>query len=202
MRPKLISLPALKLAGFVCRTTSRFGENFTAIPKFWQAYIHDGRMNRLLNEAFAKSRVQYGVGFPEEPETGRFEYLIGVEAKDGVCIPELYEVRELPSASYAVFSSSPAKAEKFSAEVYNTWAYIYGTWLPSSGMAMDGKGLQFELYDERILDAEEKVCDVYIPVVYARDTQRHPRQERTFAMNPPAFGRDFQSSPNTTAVNI
>jgi AraC family transcriptional regulator len=172
----------------VCRTTSRLGENFTGIPKFWQEYIHDGRMDRLLNEAFAKDRVQYGVCFPEDPETGIFEYLIGVELKEGAVVPEPYAVRELPPASYAVFPTPPANDANFSAEVYNTWAYIYGTWLPASDMAIDGKGLQFERYDERAHASEGKVCDVYVPVVYARD-EAAPLLEKYFAPSP--AGRFF-----------
>jgi AraC family transcriptional regulator len=200
MPPKLISLPVLKLAGFVCPTTSRFGENFTAIPKFWHKYINDGMMDRLQNESFVKNRTQYGVCFPEDPQTGNFEYMIGLELKKGALIPEPYEVRALPPASYAVFSSFPANEANFFAEVYNTWAYIFGTWLPSSGMAINGEGLQFELYDERAMVEKGKICDVYVPVIY-HDKAAFFREEEYFTPELSA-GRIFQSSPNTMAVNV
>jgi AraC family transcriptional regulator len=167
----MVQLQEMVLAGFMCRTTTRFGENFFAIPQFWQDYLHDGRMERLLGEDFAADTVQYGVNFPEDSQTGKFEYLIGVPVKAGAQVPGGYEVRKLPAASYAAFSSEPAEERKFSAAVYNAWAYVFGSWLPTSGMAVDGKGLQIERYDERALRASDKVCDVYVPVVAPPDTR-------------------------------
>jgi AraC family transcriptional regulator len=183
MNPSLIRLPAITLAGYVCHTTTRLGESFFIIPQFWQEYMREGKMDRLLGESFAQSRIQYGVCFPEDPVTGNFDYLIGVPAAEGTTIPKPYEVRELPAASYAVFSSTPAAEKDFSAAVYNTWAHIFGTWLPSSNMKIDGKGLQFELYDERACRETAKVCDIYIPVI-------------------PKSAPALQSSPNTAAVKV
>jgi AraC family transcriptional regulator len=187
LKPKLIRLPAMDLAGFVCHTTTRFGESFFAIPKFWQDYLHDGRMERLLGEEFAANRVQYGVNFPEDPLTGNFDYFIGVPVRNGARIPKTYKVRRLPSALYAAFSSDPAEEWNFSAAVYNTWAYVFGAWLPASGMAIDGKGLQFERYDERATRISAKICDIYVPVI------PFPAAPRV---------RVSQSSPNTIAVNV
>jgi AraC family transcriptional regulator len=183
VEPKLIRLPEMALAGYVCHTTTRFGESFFSIPQFWQAYMHEGKMDRLLGEAFAQGRVQYGVYFPEDPVTGNFDYLIGVPAAEEMAVPEPYEARILPAASFAVFSRSPAEEKNFSAAVYNTWAHIFGTWIPASGMEIDGRGLQFELYDERASRETAKVCDIYIPVMSK-------------------LAAALQSSPNTIAVKV
>lgn len=205
MRPKLIRLPALRLAGFVCSTTTRFGENFTAIPKFWRAYLNDGRRERLWHEDFIKSTVQYGVCFPEEPITGNFQYLIGMELKEGAAVPPGYEIRELPSAAYAVFPSAPTDDAHFTAEVYNTWAYIYGWWLPQSGLYMDRRSCDFELYDGRAETETGKICDVYVPVACAPgmislpDIADAPGSAEKPAA-PPV--RSAQSSPKTTAVKV
>ena len=144
--------------------------------------MHGGKMERLLEETFTQSRVQYGVYFPEDSATGHFDYLIGVPVAEGIAVPEPYEIRKLPAASYAVFSSPPAEEKNFSAAVYNTWAHIFGTWIPASGLVIDGRGLQFELYDERASRKTAKVCDIYIPVM----------------LNSAAP----QSSPNTAAVKV
>jgi AraC family transcriptional regulator len=187
VKPKLIRLPDLRLAGLVCHTTTRFGESFFAIPKFWQDYLHDGRMEGLLKEDFVADDVQYGVHFPEDPLTGKFDYLIGVPVKEGARVPEPYEVRILPSAYYTVFLSEPADEQNFSAAVYNAWAYIFGAWLPASGMAIDRKGLQFERYDERAARASAKICEIYIPVIVDPEA---------------SSAKASLSSPKTTAVNV
>jgi AraC family transcriptional regulator len=215
MKPKLIRLPALRLAGFICSTTTRFGENFTAIPKFWREYLHDGRMERLQHEDFIKSHVQYGVCFPEEPITGNFQYLIGVEVKEEAAVPLMYEVRELPPAAYAVFSSEPAAEEKFSAAVYNTWAYIYGSWLPRSGLHIDGRSCDFEFYDDRAMAETGKVCDVYVPVICTSAMTTLPDMpdklsvekqlvtgECSVTGNFPAALEFVHASPKTAAVNV
>ncbi|MDR2259082.1 MAG: GyrI-like domain-containing protein [Treponema sp.] len=210
MQPKLIRLPALRLAGFVCSTTTLFGENFTAIPKFWREYLTDGRMERLQNEDFIKSHAHYGVCFSENSTNGDFQYLIGLEVKDGAAVPPGYEARQLPPTAYAVFSTEPADAENFFSAVYNTWAYIYGFWLPKSGLHIDGRSCDFELYDDRARPETGKVCDVYVPVICAPGMTSFPPMED----EPGAgeyFGAEgyseevfesFHGSPNTTAVKV
>jgi AraC family transcriptional regulator len=209
MRPKLIRLPALRLAGFVCSTTTRFGENFTAVPKFWREYMSDGRMERLRHEGFITSTAHYGVSFPEEPITGNFQYLIGMTVRENAAVPPDYEIRELAPAAYAVFSSAPADEEHFTGEIYNTWAYIYGWWLPRSGLHMDRRSCDFEFYDARAEAETGKVCDVYVPVICAPgvttlpDVTDTPGAEESSAGAICAEPLEFaQSSPKTTAVNV
>jgi AraC family transcriptional regulator len=175
MKPKLIRLPVLRLAGFIYNTTTRFGENFAAFPKFWHTYMNDGRMERLQNEDFVKSHVHYGVCFSEDPRTGNFQYLIGMAVKEGAVIPAEYEVRELPAAAYAVFSIVPAEGDDLTAAIYNTWAYIYGSWLPKSGLHIDGRSCDFEYYDDQSSAPAGQVCDVYIPVICAPNMTAFPK---------------------------
>ncbi|MDR0623430.1 MAG: GyrI-like domain-containing protein [Treponema sp.] len=214
MQPKLIRLPALRLAGFICSTTTMLGENFTAIPKFWRQYQIDGRMERLQNEDFVKFHTHYGVCFFEDSASGNFQYLIGLEVKEGAAVPPEYEVRQLPSAAYAVFSTEPANEEDFFSAIYNTWAYIYGHWLPKSGLHIDGRSCDFELYDDRARPETGKVCDVYVPVVCAPGvttfsgiTDEPGTGEHSGAADysETVFEKALElayASPKTTAVNV
>lgn len=165
LEPKFVALPAVKLAGFVLKTSTEDGENSKEIPAFWNDYMHSGKMEKLHKEGFLKKHDEYGVCFPEDPETGEFEYVIGVETKEGAVIPAEYHVGELPPADYAVFSTPPCNAENFVPAIQGAWQYIFNEWFPKSGYEYAPNGHDFERYDDRCMSATEKVCDIYIPVV-------------------------------------
>jgi len=165
MEPKMVKKEAVKLAGFEIKTRSKGGENYKAIPKFWQDYMADGRMEKLHGESFLKSHTEYGACFPESPENGEFVYVIGIEVKEGEKIPDGYYVCTIPEALYAVFSSPPADKANFSSSIQGTWKYIYSEWFPNSGYEFDNGKVDFEYYDERCMGETGNVCDIYIPVV-------------------------------------
>lgn len=165
MELKFVTLPAIKLAGYAIKTTSTGGENSTAIPAFWDDYMSDGRMEKLHSEHYIKKHDEYGVCFPEDSITGEFEYVIGVEPKDGAKIAGEYHVSEVPPATYAVFSTPPSDATNFVAAIQGTWNYIFNEWFPKSGYEYAPGCNDFELYDDRCMLDEGKVCDIYISVV-------------------------------------
>ena len=168
LEPKFVTLPAVRLAGFALKTTAAAGENLKSIPEFWNAYMRDGRMEKLHRESFVKKHAEYGACFPEDPETGEFEYVIGVEPKEGAPIPEEYRVCELPPAAYAVFSTPPCGAAEFSSSIQGVWQYVFNEWFPKSGFEYAPGCVDFELYDDRCMSETGKVCDIYIPVVENR----------------------------------
>ena len=165
MEPEMIKKESVNLAGFALTTSSKDGENKKEIPKFWQAYMTGGRMEKLHGESFLKSHAEYGACFPENPETGEFVYVIGVETKNGHDIPGGYHICTIPEALYAVFTTPPASEATFVPAIHGTWDYIFSEWFPGSGYEFDSKGVDFELYDERCMAATDKVIDIYIPVV-------------------------------------
>ncbi|MDQ7093725.1 AraC family transcriptional regulator [Desulfosporosinus sp. PR] len=171
LEPKFVVLPALKLAGFVLKTTSAAGENRKSIPAFWSAYISDGRMENLHAESFVQKHDEYGVCFPENQDSGEFEYVIAVEIKENAVVPEEYYVCELPPANYAVFSTPPCDAASFPSTIQGVWQYIFDEWLPKSGYEYAPDCVDFELYDDRCMSDTGKVCDIYIPLV---KKQTHP----------------------------
>jgi len=165
MEPKMVKKDAIKLAGYAIKTTTKDGRNKIEIPKFWQEYYQDGRMEKLHAEAFLKRHAEYGACFQENPETGEMKYVIGVEVKENCDISDEYHVCILPEALYAVFTTPPADEANFVSSIQGTWSYIYSEWFPNSGYEFDGNGEDFELYDERCMPNTGKVIDIYIPVV-------------------------------------
>jgi AraC family transcriptional regulator len=165
MEPKMVKLAAIKIAGFVLMTKNKDGENNKAIPKFWYDYFHDGRKEKIHKETFVKNHNEYGACFQENSENGEFEYVIGLEVKEGHAIPKEYHVCTIPEAMFAVFSSPPADDKDFSSAIQGTWNYIFSEWFPHSGYEYDKNSVDFEFYDEASMGYTGKVCKIFIPVV-------------------------------------
>jgi AraC family transcriptional regulator len=162
--PAALAFPGIRLAGLICHTTTRYGENYRDIPNFWKNYLHSGAMQKLHGEAFVKDHAEYGVCFPKDLWTGKVEYFLGVQVTEEEQVPPEYEIRHLSSAVYRVFSSVPSDAPNFPKVIFDTWAFIFGEWLPKSGREIDGRFPQFERYDERVFGSTSKVCEIYIPL--------------------------------------
>lgn len=164
MEPRFVTLPAIRIAGYKLRTTAEGGENSKKIPAFWNAYMADGRCEKLHGEGFVKSHAEYGACFPADPETGEFDYAIGVEVKEGASVPAEYGTFEIPAAIYAVFSTPPCNGQNFTAAIQGVWQFAFNEWFPKSGCEYAPGCADFELYDERCMTENAKVCDIYIPV--------------------------------------
>ena len=164
MEPKMVKKDALKIAGFAIKTTSKNEENAKIIPKFWYDYMINGKQEKLHKETFVKNHDEYGACFPENPEDGEFEYVIGVEVEDGHDIPKEYFVCFIPESLYAVFSTPPSDKENFSKEIQGTWKYIFSEWFPNSGYEFAYGKVDFELYTEQAMGETGKICEIYVPV--------------------------------------
>jgi len=167
MEPIIKAISEIKLAGHVIKTKNADGENSTDIPAFWDAYMSDGRCEKLHKESFLKKHAEYGACFSVDEETGEFDYVIGVEIKDDATIPPEYHTCVIPAATYAVFSTPPSGAEGFSDSIQGAWQYIFNDWFPTSGYEYAPGCVDFELYDERCMTENDKVCEIWIPVVKA-----------------------------------
>jgi AraC family transcriptional regulator len=164
MEPIMVKKEAIKLAGFAIKTKTINGDNSREIPEFWQEYLTDGRCKKLHEESFLKSHVEYGACFSESIEHEEFEYVIGVEVKEGCIVPNDYRVYTIPEAIYAVFTTPPADGAGFVSSIQGTWNFIHSEWFSSSGYEYANGKVDFELYDERCMEKTGKVIDIYIPV--------------------------------------
>lgn len=169
MEPKFIKRPATTIAGYSIRTKSEEGENMRAIPAFWAAYMADGRCERLHKESFVKNHAEYGACFPENPETGEFIYVIGVAADAEAAKAQGYGAFTVPAATYAVFSTPPCNGENFVPSIQGLWRFIFNEWFPNSGYEYAPGCVDYELYDERCMSENGKVCDICIPVTKVMD---------------------------------
>ena len=171
MKPKIVKKPAIKLAGFLLKTTelssislSRF--SFKELSSyFWHDCITNGSLQKLNNESFIKNNNQYGICIPVESGNPEFEYVIGIEVKDGADIPEEYHVCTIPEATYAVFRTKPTDNKNFSNVIERTWAGIIMDWLPAARYVYVDSKADFCFYDVRYNNKKTSVCEMYLPVI-------------------------------------
>jgi len=163
MEPKMIRKSAVKLAGFAVKIKNK--EYTEAFTNLWQEYAFDGRQKKLHGESFLKNHVEYGACFPENPENGEFEYVVGIEVKDKHDIPKDYYVCTIPEALYAVFTPPPSDEENLSSSIQGTYKYIFSEWFPNSGYEFMENGVDFVLCDENCRAETGKFTEINIPVV-------------------------------------
>jgi AraC family transcriptional regulator len=166
MEPKMIRKSAVKLAGFAVKIIASNKESTKVFTELWKEYAHNGSKEKLHGEPFIKNHVEYGACFPENPENGEFEYVVGIEVKDEICvIPKNYYVCAIPEALYAVFTPPPFDDEKLSSSISGTYNYIFSEWFPNSGYEFMENGVDFVLCDEHCQTDTGKFTEIYIPVV-------------------------------------
>ena len=178
LEPKFVTLPAIRIAGYVLNTrsslntTSNGGAN-NSVPLLWTAYNSDGRRENLHNESFVTKHSEYGACFIMDQEYGEFNnifgteinYFIGVEIDGSAEVPKGYYVREIPPATFAVFSTPPCNTMNFVSSIQGVWQHAFNEWFPASGYEYAPGCVEFEFYDDRCNSISEKVCDICIPVI-------------------------------------
>lgn len=92
--------------------------------------------------------------------TGDFEYLAGVEYKEGHPLPEGTVIREVPECTVAVFKHLGAADT-----LHQTYNNIYNAWLPASAYQPLEPGFDMEVYtDEFTFFAPDSVMYIYVPI--------------------------------------
>jgi predicted transcriptional regulator YdeE/DNA-binding transcriptional MerR regulator len=151
MEPKIVTLPAFTVVGM-----RYYGKNQNQeISAVWgEANQRFGELKHVSEDA------AYGVCFtlPEAP-SGEFEYVAALKVDSEADIPEGMVLRHVPAAKYAVFTHVGSLDK-----LKDTYNYIYQTWVPQSGMQLDGS-FDFEYYNQDFQDfAPESRFYIYVPI--------------------------------------
>ena len=90
-----------------------------------------------------------------------FSVMVGSPVPDFSNLPETLAQTTLRPGKYAVFTHRGSLDK-----LLQTYQYIYGTWLPSSGRRLDDRE-DFEVYERKVLAVEDPENEVklYIPVL-------------------------------------
>lgn len=163
MQKTITTLPEIKLAGITTRTNN--AQLFEADPSTnkvaatVQKYFHGGLPEKTLNRK--KPGVTYCVYTNYESDiTGDFTYFIGEEVSSFDNLPEGFQTLTIPVQAYAKFTtdSGPMPMVCISA-----WQNIWKT--PPADFGGERAYIaDFEVYDERALDHQNVVLDIYIGI--------------------------------------
>jgi AraC family transcriptional regulator len=157
--PKIINSKERKIAGYKLVTRNVQGENNKDIPNFWDKLMKEGKLEMIPDSL--NPNTTYGVCIDSEGDNPDFTYIVGMEVS---CFDNIFDDMvsiTLPETSYAVFNVDVK--DGISENLHKTYDYILNEWLPKSEYKFNGS-MDFELYDQRFLNREAPVIDLYIPI--------------------------------------
>lgn len=161
MQKTAITLPEIKLIGITAKTSLAFEMNpLTAkIGATVQKYFHDSLPEKINNRK--TPGITYCIYTNYESDfTGGYTYFIGEEVDSFDNLPEGFETLVIPMQNYAKFTtdSGPMPMVCISA-----WQKI---WTMTSAEFGGERAYiaDFEVYDERAIDHQNVVLDIYVGI--------------------------------------
>ncbi|MCB9498705.1 MAG: AraC family transcriptional regulator [Bacillales bacterium] len=157
---KIVQCDAFKVAEKRKTFTMKDGENLREIPKFWTKCNQDGTCDSLCKLADGEVLKNcllgmcYGDGCLEE-----FVYSIGVTNSGKKPLPKSFNLTEIPSATWAVFTARGKMPES----VQGLWKDIYSSFFPSSGF-VQSMDIDFEVYPMGDINSDSYETEIWIPV--------------------------------------
>jgi len=121
------------------------------IPRFWSEYYETGLDNKVCGMMGICAQVK------EDKKT--WEYGIGCEEKYSKEIPEGFQVLEIPSYTWAIFTCVGPMPKS----IQNMWKKIYSEWLPQSDYELISD-YDIEYYTDGDNSKEDYVSEIWIPV--------------------------------------
>jgi AraC family transcriptional regulator len=167
MEPKIMIKESFKIVGYEFKTTLKDNAHSRDIPAFWDKCGTGDTEKILYTSQNTVKHGEYGICVNINSDSDEFSYVLGVEVSDFGNVKQDMCSIQVPSATYAVFTTPAVEDKDFVASIEGTWRYILEEWFPSSNYEIDDSKLDFEFYDERCHPWEyEKVSmDIYVPVI-------------------------------------
>ncbi|MCT4566422.1 MAG: AraC family transcriptional regulator [Maledivibacter sp.] len=156
---KIIDKDAYKLIGKSIRVSTKDGENYIRIPKFWEEFNRKGLNNRIMELTEKKDMLGICTDYCEDLQ--ELTYIIAVEKTKDVELGE-FEEFEIPPSTWAVFQSIGSIPDA----IQRVWKRIYSEWFPATGYEHSG-GPEMELYPNEGLSPndDDYRCEVWIPII-------------------------------------
>ena len=168
MQPRIIEKSAFKVIGYEFKNNLMNILHTRDIPAFWsQRGLTDGTCeNKLYSILNPPKHGEYCVCINTNMNTDDFSYLLGVEVVDYNLAKEDMFRLEIPTATYAVFTTPPVDELNFVESIQGVWKYILEEWFPNNNYEIDDNQYDFEYYDERCHTSEYKKVsmEIYVPI--------------------------------------
>ncbi len=148
---------SFKVVGKSIPVTTKYGENFKIIPKFWQENWADGTMQKILPRVGSLGVMGICYDFKMEEET--FRYMIATQPdKIGDLLQEVLEIPELTWAVFPGEGTLPDSMQKL-------WKQIFNEWFPATDYEHDD-GPELEIYLSRENDIDK--YEIWVPVIHKK----------------------------------
>lgn len=122
------------------------------IPKFWSEYNSEGLDKKV--------RDMMGICVHSKENKNGWKYGIGCEKKYVDVIPEGFEILEIPTHTWAIFTCIGAMPDA----IQNLWKRVYGEWLPASNYEMI-PNYDIEFYTDGDSSKDDYVSEIWIPII-------------------------------------
>ena len=159
MKPEIKEKKGFKMVGLRYFGTNEDNE----IPALWDKFmVRFGDIRHLGNSDNYYGLCTVPEDFADASEGSiAFEYVAGREVTSLEDIPEGMVAREIPDATYAVFTHRGSLEN-----LKVTYGYIYGEWARSQGPDVIAENYDFEFYNERfdLAGSAESELYIFIPV--------------------------------------
>jgi AraC family transcriptional regulator len=155
---KIIEKPAFTVFGKGIRVTTKDGENFKIVPKFWAESDAEGLTEKLCARAPGADEC-FGICMDMDHEKEEFTYMIAVRKPDGIDTRP-FEEKVIPLSTWAVFEAVGPLPES----VQKVWQDVYSEWFPSTGYEHTG-GPELEVYPSAFMTDPQHCCQIWVPIV-------------------------------------
>ena len=159
MNYKIVEKQAFRVLEKVEKHSTAGGENQQTIPAFWERARADGTMETLLQRA-TDGTLMFGICYGNEAtEEETFPYSIAVPYDGNEPAPEGFRIREIPAATWAVFSLVGAMPDA----IQNGWQQICAEFFPTSDYRQSFD-LDIEVYPDGDLSSPDYRSEIWLPV--------------------------------------
>ncbi len=152
----------VKLVGVTVRTNNKnlfdSDQSKNNVAAIVMKYFHEGLAEKISNRTKAGTTYCAYTEYETGHHTGDYTYFIGEEVDSLDNIPEGFVSLIIPAQKYMKFTNGPASMPKVCIDI---WKEI---WKDQVLEADRSYIVDFEIYDERALDYNNVVLDIYIGV--------------------------------------
>lgn len=166
MEKNMLSLPEFRLVGITTRTNNAHlfeqDPSTNKIAATVQKYFHNGLAQKIIHRTKPGTTFCVYTNY-ESDHNGDYTYFIGEEVSSFDGVSEEFETLIIPAQHYAKFTSQPGPMP---AVCIDMWQNIWK--MNSSDLGGERAYIaDFEVYDERSVDHNKVILDIYIAITDA-----------------------------------
>jgi predicted transcriptional regulator YdeE len=146
-------IPAKTVIGISRRTSNADGRSTTDMMAAWAMFLQTNASAKIKNRSLPPT--MYAVYSDYESDWQKeYSYLIGCGVTRTGTVPEGMELRKIPAQTYAVFTAKGQMPD----EILAVWSLVWLSDLPRT------YNFDFEVYDKRFTDPNQKEVDICVAI--------------------------------------